>query len=180
MKNLVTNLPRLLALSVLLWTVQTASAFYEPSLQRWLNRDPIGQSGFEIVRASPSGPSVVFAEVEEWPNLYCFVHNNPVSHQDMWGLKLTPQDCQNFLKDCYQDIGRLFGVGAATGAGKGTCVAGVALAAGKRYGSGVGKTVAGVGSLWTLIGAGRSIGDALERRRQCTHLYERCLESQGL
>jgi RHS repeat-associated protein len=40
--------------------------FYEPNLQRWLNRDPIGEAG--------------------GINLYQFNRNNPVSFIDPWGL----------------------------------------------------------------------------------------------
>ena len=39
--------------------------FYDPNLQRWLNRDPIGEEGGN--------------------NLYCFVHNDPVDHMDPLG-----------------------------------------------------------------------------------------------
>ncbi len=43
--------------------------FYDPNLQRWLNRDPIGERG-EI-------------------NLYRFVYNNPINLVDPWGLKVV-------------------------------------------------------------------------------------------
>jgi hypothetical protein len=44
--------------------------FYEPSLQRWLNRDPIGELG--------------------GINLYGFVGNNPMSFVDPYGLSVEP------------------------------------------------------------------------------------------
>ena len=48
--------------------------FYDPNLQRWLNRDPIGEAS-----------SI---------NLYGFVFNDPVSNLDAWGLELiTVPDC---------------------------------------------------------------------------------------
>ena len=72
MKNLVTNLTRLLVLSLLLCTPQPASAFYDSSVQRWLSRDPLGETG--------------------GINLYSFVGNNPMNAFDPFGL-----DC---FSDC--------------------------------------------------------------------------------
>ena len=66
MKNLIPNLIRFLALSLLLSTVQIASAFYDPNTQRWINRDPIGETG--------------------GINLSGFVANNAISHYDAVGL----------------------------------------------------------------------------------------------
>jgi RHS repeat-associated protein len=40
--------------------------YYDPNLQRWLNRDPIGETG--------------------GLNLYGFVGNGPLTHQDVWGF----------------------------------------------------------------------------------------------
>ena len=42
--------------------------FYDPNLQRWLNRDPSG--------------------TKDGPNLHCFVHNGPVNGFDPWGLEI--------------------------------------------------------------------------------------------
>lgn len=57
-------------LGILLWLllVAHASAFYEPGLQRWINRDPILERG---------GISV-----------FQFVWNSPVHKADGWGLRL--------------------------------------------------------------------------------------------
>jgi hypothetical protein len=155
--------------------------FYEPNLQRWPNRDPYGEPGAEVIHHYSDGGVRKYAELlPAGQNLYGFVRNNPVSYKDLWGLKLTEQDCQNFIRDCIQDITQLMTGAFKGGAGKGACTAGVALAAGKRYGKGVGGAVGGVGSLLTLIGLGRNIGEALERKQQCSKLYERCLESVGV
>jgi len=43
--------------------------FYDPNLQRWLNRDPIEEFG--------------------GLNLYAFVYNNPIAWTDLWGLDVT-------------------------------------------------------------------------------------------
>lgn len=49
---------------------QTASAYYDPGVQRWINRDPIGEQG--------------------GGNLYGFVANDPASRIDPTGLKARP------------------------------------------------------------------------------------------
>ncbi len=56
------NLTRTLVCLVTLLAAHMASAFYDPSLQRWLNRDPVGEAG--------------------GVNLYRFVENGPVSGYD--------------------------------------------------------------------------------------------------
>jgi len=50
----------------LFFSVVSASAYYEPGMQRWLNRDPIGESG--------------------GANLFGLVVNNPVNIADAFGL----------------------------------------------------------------------------------------------
>ncbi|NOS70449.1 MAG: hypothetical protein HOP33_11020 [Verrucomicrobia bacterium] len=54
--------------------------FYSPSLQRWLNRDPKREPGFELSRSGklPHNPI--------WVRLYVFVRNNPVKLVDPQGL----------------------------------------------------------------------------------------------
>ena len=63
--------------------------FYDPNLQRWINRDPIGDAGFETLR-NPSSPVLVAfiqrAETSQGPNLYGFVRNDPVDATDAEGL----------------------------------------------------------------------------------------------
>jgi RHS repeat-associated protein len=50
--------------------------YYSPEMGRWINRDPI----FEITGEHPE-------VMEEGPNLYGFVHNDPVNGYDYMGLK---------------------------------------------------------------------------------------------
>jgi RHS repeat-associated protein len=45
MKTFIAKLTTSLALFLFLSAAQIASAFYDPSLGRWLNRDPIGEKG---------------------------------------------------------------------------------------------------------------------------------------
>jgi len=84
MKNVVTKLIRPLALSLLLWAVQPASAFYDPSIQRWINRDPINEEG--------------------GINLYGFVANDAVNAFDPRGLDIVidPTASPEFKKRCVQ------------------------------------------------------------------------------
>jgi RHS repeat-associated protein len=61
--------------------VSPAQAFYDPSTQRWINRDPYREAGFEASRSQQS-----LLLVSE-PHRYLFVVNNPVSKVDWLGLK---------------------------------------------------------------------------------------------
>jgi hypothetical protein len=67
MKTQMIHLFRCLILLSLIGAVNMASAHYDPGLQRWLNRDPLGELG---------GIS-----------LYGFVGNNPIKAVDPLGLK---------------------------------------------------------------------------------------------
>jgi hypothetical protein len=58
-------LPRALALLALFFATNPASAYYDPGVQRWINRDPVAEEG--------------------GPNLYCFVFNEPVLSVDGFG-----------------------------------------------------------------------------------------------
>lgn len=55
--------------------------FYDPNAQRWLNRDPFGEIGFEAVRRTGS-------KGYNDHNLYRFVVNDAVNNLDALGLKL--------------------------------------------------------------------------------------------
>jgi RHS repeat-associated protein len=60
--------------------------FYDPNLQRWLNRDPLGDVGSLAVATFPEiGDSGL---IESWdsPNLYRFVYNGSVIWVDAYGL----------------------------------------------------------------------------------------------
>jgi RHS repeat-associated protein len=54
--------------------------FYDPLTQRWLNKDPFGEAGFETLRRNR--PSLL----GDSANLYLFVFNNPNSWIDLYGL----------------------------------------------------------------------------------------------
>jgi RHS repeat-associated protein len=55
--------------------------FYDPNLQRWLNRDPIGEIGFNVL-TSESSPF----DRDYERNLYAFVGNSPLNYIDELGL----------------------------------------------------------------------------------------------
>jgi hypothetical protein len=69
MKPLKRKFASSLALIVLLSATQLASAFYDPNLGRWLNRDP--------------DPKEEAGEV----NLYGYVENDPINSRDFFGLQ---------------------------------------------------------------------------------------------
>jgi RHS repeat-associated protein len=58
--------------------------FYEPNFQRWLNRDPLGEAGFEVLRVK--GPNIL----GDGPNPYVFVRNHPINSIDAFGLFFAP------------------------------------------------------------------------------------------
>jgi hypothetical protein len=81
------------ALFALLCLAQTASAFYAPNLQRWVNRDPIGEKGFELARRRHDRPQFLAWYTLKWgqrlPNLHRYVGNKPLETVDPFGL-ITP------------------------------------------------------------------------------------------
>jgi RHS repeat-associated protein len=71
--------------------------YYDANLQRWLNRDPLGDPGFEVIRAGGAeGNFRTFRTFAEWlqsPNLFAFLANDPISLTDSKGLQTTPTGC---------------------------------------------------------------------------------------
>jgi hypothetical protein len=72
MKRLLTQLTGSLSLFLVFVSISDVSAFYNPQVQRWLNRDPIGEEG--------------------GMNLYAFVRNNPIKRFDAQGLFVSFPD----------------------------------------------------------------------------------------
>lgn len=108
-----------IVLFIALWATQTASAWYDPSTQRWLSRDPIGEPGFQSLSGNLRTAQIIESSTPQQPkrwinrdsagpglsnvhplladferenlNGYCFVHNNPAVFVDPLGL-----DCNFF------------------------------------------------------------------------------------
>ncbi len=120
--------------------------FYDPGLQRWLNRDPLYESGFySAVRIA--GRPVRSNGTYPWvdTNPYVFCQNQPVTLNDPYGLTTCFDDCaadyharmakcQN-LAGTAGTLGLYGGVatgsltGALLGAGKGHALSGLGLGA---------------------------------------------------
>ena len=73
--------------------------WYYPILQRWPNRDPLGEPGFEILRRPNAYGMMRFlggiAERAEGPDLYEFVANDPIKLFDSLGLDMNNPVCQS-------------------------------------------------------------------------------------
>jgi RHS repeat-associated protein len=109
--------------------------FYDSNLQRLLNRDPLGERGFELVRKlhNPNqrfSPSFfAFGEIKEYPDLYEFVANNPISRMDILGLSCWCKHSEDVdLKTCLlcaaqnnlvRQVGPVIGAGSRAAAGSG-------------------------------------------------------------
>ncbi len=106
------NLTRIvLVLLALIGSMHTASAYYDPSVQRWVNRDPIGEQGFQVLQiagatARVTNPTVQPTDLwinrdrfeEGGINLYRFVQNIPIILIDKNGLQVsipTPIPCKD-------------------------------------------------------------------------------------
>ena len=86
MKPFKRKLASSLALFIFLSAVQLASAFYVPSLGRWLNRDPLSDSVHAsdhiILGQHPSKGTTEPVETWHGPNLYSFTGNDPLNSTD--------------------------------------------------------------------------------------------------
>jgi hypothetical protein len=96
--------------------------FYDPNVQRWLNRDPAADAGFlekfrsglRMDRGTRAYRNAAqMPETRQGPNLYGFVRNRPVSAVDpcgLWGVKVCdfgygdPSYDFDFDKNDWQDL----------------------------------------------------------------------------
>src|SRR5208282_3848187 len=60
--------------------------FYDPSLERWLNRDPIGDQMFLYQLTKDTGEDIRLAYLSSLDAPYLFVHNSPLDWIDADGL----------------------------------------------------------------------------------------------
>jgi len=70
---------RLLPFLALAASLQITLGYYDPGIQRWINRDPIVEPGFTL-RAQPG------IAHEKSVSLYAFNANNPITQIDATGL----------------------------------------------------------------------------------------------
>jgi RHS repeat-associated protein len=66
--------------------------FYDPLTQRWINRDPLAEPGFEVARRGRA------KHAGDGPNLYAFVRNDPIDRTDFLGLYGSSID--NAIRTC--------------------------------------------------------------------------------
>jgi|GEM_PF-3124673 len=65
--------------------------FYEPNLQRWPNRDPLGDIGTQVLVTGRRMRHAAVVELSaEGPNLYRYVRNRPTGLFDPYGLVSLP------------------------------------------------------------------------------------------
>jgi hypothetical protein len=98
---------------------ETAKAYYDPGAQRWINRDPVAESGSaQLRRQEIAGRSGLLVRLAGWSvlrNLYSLVVNQPLEDVDPWGLVPKPGDikwCSKALKALkeYERLAGKFGV----------------------------------------------------------------------
>jgi RHS repeat-associated protein len=70
-----------------------AYRFYDPSFQRWINRDPLAEKGHRLIRGACVDCD---AALGKEANIYLFCANSPISNYDLLGL-VTEEDCQQQL-----------------------------------------------------------------------------------
>ena len=66
--------------------------FYDPNLQRWINRDPMTERGFENLRKHRTKRPIKwlpFGEQTEGPNMFAYVRNDPQDLLDPVGLGMA-------------------------------------------------------------------------------------------
>lgn len=101
----------------LLGSMFTAHAWYEPSVQRWLNRDPLNEPGFGLRMsgahwAMDTSLDGQIPEQEVRANLYAFVLNDPVGYSDPDGRSIfrpikawwCRRKMDKWYKQCIKDI----------------------------------------------------------------------------
>jgi hypothetical protein len=90
----------LLTFTLIVLGTFTASAMYDPSLGRWINRDPVTENGFIVVSRANT---VALRPQLRWGALkrdYIFVGNNPNVYIDPFGLDVTRNGTFAFDPSC--------------------------------------------------------------------------------
>jgi RHS repeat-associated protein len=123
---------------------------YGPNLQRWPNRDPMGEPGFEALRQKQARLAA------DGPNAYSFLHNQPTGKVDLLGLSACTDACKNAAKSRQGSVNSFACYAGAGGAAGGTLLGGLLGGGkGKALSTGLGLGVIAGGLNWlgaTLIG----------------------------
>ena len=106
-----TRIPRWLRetmlLLILMMTTPPAQAYYDPGIQRWINRDPRGESGFEGARRQFASERTGLAHrpvqsvMKSGP--YAYLDNSPLGAFDAFGLQASGSADQETMAECWTD-----------------------------------------------------------------------------
>ena len=168
--------------------------YYSPELQRWSNKDPLGDQAtmvhFALVNRQEipnlaHGRSMeklandlfdAFSRVNR--NLYAAILNDPVNKVDLWGL-IDCCECQALYKDLLRDEAALLKNGITQGVMEailftagGAAIAATGGTAAMVIGAGVGIA----GDIKSGLDAARDIAEARELARRASKMYARCLD----
>jgi RHS repeat-associated protein len=116
--------------------------FYDPNFQRWINRDPLGELGFILLRTLNSyglQASTKVVALTQSPDPYVYLFNAPLDHIDPHGLSACTDACQkNYANEINAIENNLmntlawgWGFCAARGGGA-ACLSWVSIGAGDR------------------------------------------------
>jgi RHS repeat-associated protein len=142
--------------------------FYDPNLQRWINREPLGDYvniRRALVRYAVAGRQPL--PFEQWgdTDLYGFAGNDPVLYYDYIGLSWFGNGLAGAVSGAAS--GAL--TGGAIGAGIGAFGAGVGAGPGFAAGAGAGAISGAIGGFigGAFSGSGASMGTALKNGAVC-------------
>lgn len=176
---------------------------YDPNLQRWLARDPLGEQGFaalnfglnrlqsnlEMLKVSPNMQNLPMqiqapkeidiitkpAELDQGSSLYAFCRNNSITLIDPLGLKLTICDCNKFRSDMISQLAQQSAADAKVEWIRGGLT--VTAAGGiSVLSGGAGVVVLGGGTGWSLYDIGNGLGERNDLAQNAKRLYDKCIE----
>jgi len=112
MKTRMNFFEMVLTLLVFLFSSHVASAYYDPGVQRWVNRDPMGEPGFEVLERKQIALTKLWdrltkgAPLSHMPNQYVFSGNDSIGLVDSDGRDWWPPNrwpFWPFVKDKVKD-----------------------------------------------------------------------------
>jgi hypothetical protein len=106
----------IITLLFVLLTAQAAFAWYDPSTQRWLSRDPVGEPGFQVLQSAthPDELPMILPSSSRWINRDSFEEEYSYNLPTLDRLSFDPQNeadlyrfVQNDSINYYDPDGRL-------------------------------------------------------------------------